>query len=73
KISIYPTKLKRLSFAFGLSKDSSLRKSINVSLLNIMNEPGWEFLLARYGLNENFEVKQIKSVRKGRAFEFIEE
>jgi len=75
KISIYSTKLKRLPFAFGLSKNSSLRKSINVSLLNIMNEPGWEFLLARYGLNENFEVKlvRIKSERKGRAFEFIEE
>lgn len=64
KISIYPTNLKRLSFAFGMPTDSPLRKPVNSSLLKIMNEPLWDFLLDRYGFKENFGGKPITLGKK---------
>ena len=52
-ISVYPTKMKRLHFAFGLPNGSPIRKEINATLLSLMNEPYWEFLVNYYGLSEN--------------------
>lgn len=55
KISVYPTNLRRFSFAYGLPKDSPWRTRINVALMNFMEKPDWPFLLSRYGLGQNFE------------------
>jgi polar amino acid transport system substrate-binding protein len=57
KLSVYPTNLRRFSFAFGLPKDSSWRSRIDAALLDLMEEPDWEFLLSRYGLSQNFEER----------------
>jgi polar amino acid transport system substrate-binding protein len=57
KISVYPTSLRRSSFAFGLPKDSPWRSKINTALLDLMEKPDWEFLLSRYGLSPNFEQR----------------
>ncbi len=52
-ISVYPTAMKRLHFAFSMPNGSSIRKEINASLLLLMNEPYWDFLADHYGLSEN--------------------
>jgi polar amino acid transport system substrate-binding protein len=52
-ISVYPTNLKRLPFAFSMPNGSRLRKEINGSLLSFMDEPYWDFLTNYYGLSEN--------------------
>lgn len=59
KITVKPTELARLPFAFGLPTDSPLRKPVNAALLKIMEQPVWDALLLRYGLAENFEPKQL--------------
>jgi len=64
KISVYPTNLKRLLFAFGIPMGSPLRKQVNPAILNVMNEPIWEFLLNRYGFGEDFEEKPYRWRRK---------
>jgi ABC-type amino acid transport substrate-binding protein len=66
KLSVLPTDLKRLPFAFGLPKDSPLRKPINAALLRIMDGPVWDSLLRHYGLAENFEPKDVVVRRKRR-------
>jgi len=58
KITVYQTNFKRFFFAFGLPKNSSLHKKINIALLSLMERPDWAFLLKRYGLEENFEEIQ---------------
>jgi ABC-type amino acid transport substrate-binding protein len=58
KITVYQTDFKRYFFAFGLPRNSPLLKTINVSLLSLMEKPDWGFLLKRYGLEENFEEIQ---------------
>lgn len=55
KITVYPTNMKRFSFAYGLPKDSPWRTKINVALMDFMEKPDWEFLLSRYGIGQNFE------------------
>ena len=55
KISVYPTNMKRFSFAYGLPKDSPWRTMINVALIDFMEKPDWVFLLSRYGIGQNFE------------------
>lgn len=64
KISIFPTGFKRISFAFGLPKESPLRKKVNYALLSLMEKPDWAFLLKRYGLGENFEEIQMDDMEK---------
>lgn len=67
EISVYPTSLKRFSFAFGLPSESPLRKEVNYALLDLMEKPDWSFLLKRYGLEENYEARQAVGItgRKG--------
>ncbi|MBI5589783.1 MAG: transporter substrate-binding domain-containing protein [Deltaproteobacteria bacterium] len=55
KIAVYPTNMKRFSFAYGLPKDSPWRTKINIALMNLMERPDWVFLLKRYGIGQNFE------------------
>ncbi len=55
KIAVYPTDLRRFSFAYGLPKNSPWRTKINVALMNLMEKPDWAFLLSRYGIGQNFE------------------
>ena len=67
KIMVYPTDLKRFSFAYGLPKGSPWRTRINVVLLNFMEKPDWAFLLNRYGMGRNFEeISQPTSFTKRR-------
>jgi polar amino acid transport system substrate-binding protein len=54
-LSVYPTNLKRLHFAFSMPNGSRLRKQINGTLLALMDEPYWDFLADYYGLSENQE------------------
>ncbi|MGA2400277.1 MAG: transporter substrate-binding domain-containing protein [Syntrophobacteraceae bacterium] len=61
KIEVYPTNLKRFSFAYGLPKDSPWRTKIDVALMDLMEKPDWAFLLSRYGIGQDFE--EIPSVR----------
>ena len=55
KITVYPTNLRRFSFAYGLPKDSPWRTKIDVALMNFTEKPDWAFLLSRYGIGQNFE------------------
>lgn len=55
KIVVYPTSLRRFSFAYGLPKNSPWRTKIDVALMKIMEKPDWAFLLSRYGIGQNFE------------------
>jgi len=61
RIVLRPTALKGLTIAFAMPKNSPLRKPVNVALLKIMEEPMWESLLSRYGLNVNFMGNPILS------------
>ncbi len=54
-LSVYPTSLKRLLFAFGMPNGSRLRKELNATLLSFMDEPYWDFLADYYGLSESQE------------------
>jgi len=62
-ISVHPTSLKEIVIAFGMPHNSPLRKPINISLLKIIDEPIWESILSRYGLNGNFEARHIVTDR----------
>lgn len=66
KISVYPTNSQRFMFAFGLPKESPLRRKVNYALLSLMEKPDWVFLLKRYGLDQNFEQSQAAIMRRGR-------
>ncbi len=61
-ISVYPTSSRRFMFAFGFPKNSPLVKDLNCSLLNLMEDQGWPFLLKRYGLEQNFEQSKTTGV-----------
>jgi ABC-type amino acid transport substrate-binding protein len=65
-ISVYPTNMKRLNFAFGMPNGSPLRKEINASLLELINEPYWEFLAEYYGLSENHDDNNLTLGRRRR-------
>ncbi|HAJ26542.1 MAG TPA: hypothetical protein DCG53_04750 [Syntrophus sp. (in: bacteria)] len=58
-ITVHPTSLKEIVIAFGMPHNSPLRKPINISLLKILDEPVWESILSRYGLDGNFEARHI--------------
>lgn len=58
-ISVHPTTLKEIVIAYGMPRNSPLRKPINISLLKLINEPVWESILNRYGLDSNFEARHI--------------
>jgi len=67
-LSIHPTNLKEPTLAFGMPRNSPLRKAMNVSMLRILEEPVWESILSRYGLEKNFEAKPflLGREKKGR-------
>jgi ABC-type amino acid transport substrate-binding protein len=58
-ISVHPTSLKEIVIAFGLPHNSPLRKPINIAMLKILDEPVWESILSRHGLDGNFEARHI--------------
>ena len=58
-ITVHPTSLKEIVIAFGMPHNSPLRKPINISMLKLLDEPVWESILSRYGLNNNFEASPI--------------
>lgn len=58
-ITVHPTSLKEIVIAFGMPHNSPLRKPINISLLKLLDEPVWESILSRYGLDSNFEARHI--------------
>lgn len=66
RITVYPTSLRRFSFAYGLPKDSPWRSKINVALMNFMERPDWAFMLGRYGFGQNFEEMPPPSFRRGK-------
>ena len=57
KMSVYPTHLNQYAFAFGLPKDSPLRRKVNYAILTLKEKPDWSFILKRYGLEEDFTEK----------------
>lgn len=61
KIFVHPTGFRKFVFGFGLPKNSPITKSLNVSLLLLMEKPDWAYMLKRYGLQENFENIQLPS------------
>ena len=66
RIAVFPTELRRFLFGFGLPWGSSWSGKIDAALLNLMEKPDWAFLLKRYGLGENFEVKAPEPMLKKR-------
>jgi len=58
-ITVHPTSLKEIVIAYGMPHNSPLRKPINISLLKLLDEPVWESILGRYGLDGNFEARHI--------------
>lgn len=58
-ITVHPTSLKEIVIAFGMPHNSPLRKPINISMLKLLDEPVWESILSRYGLDSNFEARHI--------------
>jgi ABC-type amino acid transport substrate-binding protein len=64
RIVLYPTNLKRFSFAYGLPKDSPLRTRIDIALMEYMEKPDWAFILSRYGIGPNFEEIPSFSFRR---------
>ncbi len=66
KIVISPTGLRRFFFAFGLPWGSPWRGKVDAALLNLREKPDWAFLLKRYGLGENFDVKTTGPILKSR-------
>jgi len=58
-ITVHPTSLKEIVIAFGMPHNSPLRKPINISMLKLLDEPVWESILSRYGLDGNFEARHI--------------
>ena len=66
KIVVSPTGLRRFFFGFGLPWGSPWRGKVDAALLNLMEKPDWAFLLNRYGLGENFDVKTTGPILKKR-------
>ena len=66
KITIFPTGLRRFYFGFGVPWDSPWIGKVDAALLALMEKPEWAFLLKRYGLGENFDVKMIDPMAKKR-------
>ncbi len=58
-ITVHPTNLKEIALAFGMPPNSMLRKRINIEILKLLDEPVWDAILSRYGLNNNFEARPI--------------
>jgi polar amino acid transport system substrate-binding protein len=52
-LSVYPVRTRPYPFAFSMPSGSPLRKQINISLLSLMDEPYWEYLIEHYGLSES--------------------
>ena len=65
-ISVYPTKMKRLQFAFSMPNGSPIRKDINATLLSLMNEPYWDFLADYYGFSENHNEQSVLGRKAGK-------
>ena len=65
-LSVYPTKMKHLYYAFAMPNKSPLRKEINASLLSIMHEPYWDLLLDYYGLSEYHSESPLQGRRPGK-------
>jgi polar amino acid transport system substrate-binding protein len=65
-LSVYPTKMKRIYYAFAMPNRSPLRKEINASLLSIMHEPYWDFLADYYGLSEYHTENPLLGRKPGR-------
>ncbi len=61
RIFVHPTGFRRFFFGFGLPRNSPLTKSLNISLVSLMEKPDWAYMLKRYGLQENFENIQLPS------------
>lgn len=66
KIAVLPTGLRRFFFGFGLPWGSPWFGKVDAALLNLMEKPDWAFLLKRYGLGENFDVKTTEPILKKR-------
>jgi len=66
KIVVSPTGLRRFFFGFGLPWGSLWRGKVDAALLNLREKPDWAFLLNRYGLGENFDVKTTEPILKKR-------
>ncbi|MDQ5986244.1 MAG: hypothetical protein CSYNP_01963 [Syntrophus sp. SKADARSKE-3] len=58
-ITVHPTSLRELVIAYGIPNHSPLRKPVNQVMLKVLDEPLWESILGRYGLDNNFEAKPI--------------
>jgi polar amino acid transport system substrate-binding protein len=65
-LSVYPTKMKHIYYAFAMPNKSPLRKEINASLLSIMHEPYWDFLADYYGLSEYHDENPFLGKRPGK-------
>jgi len=65
-LSVYPTEMKRLYYAFAMPNGSPLRKEINASLLSIMHEPYWDFLTDYYGLSESHDENPLLGKKQGK-------
>jgi polar amino acid transport system substrate-binding protein len=66
KIVVLPTGLRRFFFGFGLPCGSPWSGKIDAALLTLMEKPDWAFLLKRYGLGENFDVKTTGPILRKR-------
>jgi ABC-type amino acid transport substrate-binding protein len=66
KIVVSPTGLRRFFFGFGLPWGSPWRGKGDAALLSLMEKPDWAFLLNRYGLGQNFDVKMSGPVLRKR-------
>ena len=66
KIAILPTKVRRFLFGFGLPWGSPWSRKLDAALLNLMERQDWAFLLNRYGLEENLDVKTTGPILKKR-------
>lgn len=66
KIVVSPAGLRRFFFGFGLPWGSPWRGKVDAALLSLMEKPDWAFLLNRYGLGQNFDVKMSGPVLRKR-------
>ncbi len=67
RISVNPTESRRFAFAFGLPRESRMRKDVNHSLLKLTESPAWSCLLMTYRIEQNFEPSQtVPARRRGR-------
>jgi hypothetical protein len=45
---------------------SPLRKNVNTSILHLMSEPLWDFLITQYGFEESGEFEPLSLHRRGK-------